>query len=459
VNLGLVRQTLREYAVDIVLHGHKHESGVYWDIVGSPYGSLDTAVQRMLVISSPGHFKVGAPVMRALQLTGARSARSLTISMFIGPSPEQSDTPVAEESPHVPLWLGAMDAESAERTVIRAPTAHVAYSRLQGLRMLRDPDQPMRNLVCQVDDPTDASLLPRDYPNAGGARSQAWFTDMVDWWQLSRSELVERDLVGFNHGERVYRRWGDQVRRAARLLNSRADSSRAIIQLVAPRETGRYPKDERDLHRGSFPAFVLAELGITVRDGRRHLDCFGYFRKQELQYWWPVNLAELARIQLAVMAQLTGTKPKLGRIVTFSAIALWANTLPRVAVPEIDRLVDQPEELWNLAAAIANPAGAVAGTRAEWERILADLAGDGRPAPPQPKLGLSRLNDELNRVAAVASTTKLKRVQEALSRLEVQHESYANSALNESAAAIIVEAVAKLRAAVRNALSSGSASS
>ncbi|MGO9900913.1 MAG: hypothetical protein ACLP0J_14755, partial [Solirubrobacteraceae bacterium] len=33
----------------------------------------------------------------------------------------------------------------------------------------------------------------------------------VDWWQRERSELIARDLLPFNHGERIYRRWGDQV--------------------------------------------------------------------------------------------------------------------------------------------------------------------------------------------------------------------------------------------------------
>jgi hypothetical protein len=52
-------------------------------------------------------------------------------------------------------------------------------------------------------------------------------------------------------GERIRRRWGDHVERAVRILNLREESSRALIQLVAPREAGRYKVDERDLIRGS----------------------------------------------------------------------------------------------------------------------------------------------------------------------------------------------------------------
>jgi 3',5'-cyclic AMP phosphodiesterase CpdA len=454
VNLGLVRETLRSYDVDLVLHGHKHESGIYWDAAGPSAPSLDVGVRRMLVISSPGRFEVGSPVMRALRLTGVPQARSMRLSTFLGSSPHRRNAQIEPDEPHVPLWLGAMDAESSERSLVRAASAHLAYSRLQRLHEVRDPTLPMRNLVCQVDDPGDAGRLPPDYPSVGSVRSQAWFDDMVKWWQLERSQLVERGLLGFNHGERIYKRWGDQVKRAAHLLDVREDSSRALIQLVAPRETGRYLNDERPMEDGTFPAFVLAEFSITTRDGFRYLDCFGYFRKQELRYWWPVNVAELARLQEAVWAALPEDKrPKIGRIVTFSAIALWADALPRVAVPEIDRLVDEPDRLWSLAAAIAHPSSADADAAAEWERILADLAGDGRKRPPQPKLGIARLLLELDRVATVATSTHLDPVRAALKNLATQHEAHADGELNVAAAKLVKAAVDELRTAVERALS------
>lgn len=453
VNLGLVRETLRSYDVDVVLHGHKHESGIYWDVAGPPGPSLDIAARQMLVISSPGRFEVGTPVMRALQLTGVPQARSIRISTFLGSSPHRRHAQIEPDEPHVPLWLGAMDAESSERTLVRASSAHLAYSRLQRLRELRDPKLPMRNLVCQVDDPGDAGRLPPDYPSVGSARSQAWFDDMVKWWQLERSQLVERGLLGFNHGERIYKRWGNQVKRAAHLLDVREESSRALIQLVAPRETGRYLNDERPMEDGSFPAFVLAEFSITTRDGFRYLDCFGYFRKQELRYWWPVNVAELAQLQQAVWEELPEKKrPKIGRIVTFSAIALWADALPRVAVPEVDRLVDDPDRLWSLAAAVAHPSSADADVVAEWERILADLAGDGRKRPPQPRLGIARLLLELDRVATVAMSDHVDPVRAALMKLATQHEAHADGELNSAAAKLVKGAAADLRTAVERAL-------
>lgn len=406
----------------------------------------------MLVIASPGHFDVNEPVMRALSLTGTTRARSLRVSTILGPSPQRKQAITESDPPVVPLWLGAMEAESGERTTVRAPNAHVAYARVRALFEQRSADEEIRNLVCQVDDPSDARLLPPDYPGVDAGRTQAWFDDLVRWWQLDRSELVDRRLVAFNHGERIRRRWGDQVERAARMLEQRADSSRALIQLVAPRETGRYDRDERDLDAGSFPAFTLAEVSLTVRDGRRYLDCFAYFRKQELQYWWPVNLAELAQIQQAVCDEFTDDKPQIGRIATFSAIALWAEDLPHVAVPEVDRLVDLPERLWLLAAAIAQPDSAEPDVKSEWRRVLDDLSGEGRSAPAQPRLGLQRLLEQIDRAAAIAPGPQLGAVRGSLQGLKQQHEAFEDGGLNAAAAKLIRDLVAELRGAVTAAL-------
>ena len=131
---------------------------------------------------------------------------------------------------------------------------------------------------------------------------------------------------------------------------------------------------------------------------------------------------------------------------------------PEGRLPEIDRLVDQPERLWALAAATANPSVADAATLAEWERILADLAGEDRAAPPQPKLGLSRLAQELARAGTLAASANLERVRSAVTTLATQHDSYAGAPLNDSATTIVLAAVIELRTAVEHALAGAPAS-
>ena len=440
INLGLMRRTLAEYGFDLVLHGHKHESGMYWDLAGGPADDLNQPRARMLVVSSPGHFGVGDPVMRAIAVEGPRVAPSAKVVTFSGLDSH------ARRSQHdagqrVPLWPA--DVDRREQTTIRAASPHEAYSRLRSIYALRD-GMELRNVVCEMDAPDRAADLPPDYPPMDVNDPAAWFKALVDWWQLERSELVDRGLIGFNHGERIYRRWGDQVERAVRILNDRQESSRALVQLVAPRETGRYKMDDRDLYRGSFPAFVLAELSVTNRGGARYLDCFGYFRKQEMQYWWPVNLAELARLQGAVARKLR-RPARLGRIVTFSAVALWKDAVPRVAVPLVDLFVEDRARLLAMAVAVAFPDRATYDAVRDWRDVLRDLAGAARGAPPKVSAGIAVLLADVKALDPAAAATGFGDVVERLDDLASFYRSHAKAEeLPEDAHDEATKQVAKL---------------
>ena len=449
MNLGLVRETFRDFGFDVVLHGHKHESGLYWDVAGAASDPIGGTLRRMLVIASPGQFGVGTPAMRALMLEGPRSARNLRIVTFNGSGAARTNAAIENEEV-APLWLGAMDEESATRSAVQGRNAHLAYARVRSLFELRGHEQ-LANLVCQVDNPADAITLPPDYPSVGIDEPQAWFAELVRWWQRKDSELVRRDLTPFNHGERIYRQWGDQVDRAVRLLKRREGSSRALVQLIDPRETGRHRRDTRDLKKGTFPAFVLAEFSVVRREPRRYLDCVAYFRKQEMQYWWPVNLAELRQLQEIVAGRV---KIRPGRIVTVSAIALWNSDLPAVAVPELDRLIETPERLWAMAAALAFPKSDARDAAIEdWTRVLAELSGAGRESLPRPRGGVVDLGAEVQRVASLTSDRSVAAVADALADLEEKYASYAETEkLNPAATNVIVKAVKKLRAAVASVL-------
>lgn len=451
MNLGLVRRTLAAYGFDLVLHGHKHESSLYWELPSPHSSDLSVPARRMLVIASPGHFDDGAPTMRALFLEGNRRGRNLRVRTLLGAASGERKLNEADDQA-VPLWLGAMDAETKTRTTIHAPTAHVAYGRIRA-RFELDRSAEIGNFVCQVEDPRDAMELPLDYPATGYDDPQRWFTELVGWWQRERSELVARGLVSFNHGERIRTRWGNQVARAVKQLNTREDSSRALISLIHPAETGRYDRDERRVEEGgTYPAFALAEFSVRHVGNRRYLDCFAWFRKQEMQYWWPVNLAEVAMLQESVRKEIE--KPAhTGRIVTFSAIALWKDALPRVAVPEADRLIEQPDRLWRLAAALAFPTTADREVRSDWRTILADLRGGARKQPPRPTEGINALREELDRFAGLPQSQSLDSILAALRGLLNQYAASVNQeTLNPATAGLIRERCDDVQAAVEAAI-------
>lgn len=414
-NLGEVRQMLAEFGFDLVLHGHKHESSLYWDMPSTDSEDLTAPVQRMLVIASPGHFRKGEPTMRALFFEGNQGARNLRVRTYLGAGTAQQLK--TGEDQVAALWHGQMDTETSERTAIRAKNAHRAYARIRAHFEGRE-DQQVRNLVCQIDDPADALVLPPDHPAQKFDDPQRWFLDLVAWWQQERSELVERRLIGFNHGERIRRRWGNQIERAIHQLNNRENSSRSLIVLIGPEETGRRPNDSRRPEEGgTYPAFALAEFSIRrIARNRRALDCFAYFRKQEMQYWWSVNLAEVAMLQDEVLSGINGS-PARGRIVTFSAIALWKDALPRVAVPEVTRLIEQPDRLWSLSAALAFPSLADDDIRGQWRILLDDVAAVDRDEPLLPRPGIQTLRTELERFAALPEATKLDAAIDSLTSL------------------------------------------
>lgn len=402
-NLGLVRETLRDFGIDVVLHGHKHEGAIYWDLARRASDPI-MFERRTLVIASPGQFKPSEPVMRALTFEGNRGARNVRVTDFNGL--DAASTKLQEgQRLTLPLWLGQMESESEERTFVRGRTAHEAYARLCAQFELGGV-ATLTNVVCEIGDGADAGTVPPEYPDVSAPDKQDWFESLVDWWQLRDSRLVREGVLEFNHGERIRSRWGDQVDRAARLLCHRDGSSRGLVLLIAPDETG-LKREETPPEDGTYPAFALAEFTLVTRNGRRELDCFAYFRKQEMRYWWPINAAELKQLQDDVRRQLDKDhRADPGRIVTFSAIALYGDEVPRVAVTELDRAVDDEGAIWEMVAAVAFPdSAAAANGRSRWARALEELEAKDRRRPPRPRLGHEVLLEELDRVAAAASAS------------------------------------------------------
>jgi hypothetical protein len=446
VNLGLVRETLRAYGFRLLLHGHKHHSGIYWDALSVPGSRLTAQPANLLVISSPGEFDVGAPVMRAVKLLGSASGLNLGLHTFAGASPQRKRAHVIA-SETVPLWRGIGDADVADEPSIIAPNSHTAYARLRAMFALRG-GRPHSNLHCLIEDPADAGELPPDYPAIGIEDRQAWFEDLVSWWQKPRPELVARGLMPFNHGERIRERWGDQIERAICMLQAREGSSRALVALLAPRETGRYPDDARDLKKGSFPAFTMAEFAIRREDEEAFLDCFGYFRKQEMQFWWPVNLAELAYLQQCVREGL-GAAFKRGKISTFAATAQWGKILPGVAVPIVDRYIESPERLFQMALAVAFPESASAEDRKTWHQVLADLAGSENSQPPLASAGVRELRGYVSRLAQPSEEDGVAAIDASLAGLLDQYDAHAGKdKLSGAASKVVGQSVEAVRKAV-----------
>jgi 3',5'-cyclic AMP phosphodiesterase CpdA len=368
-NLGAIRELFTELGIQVVLHGHKHDSSLYWDYVSSQRG-LNDAPHRMLVSAAPGTFKPRLPIVRIMRIGDRPAARDLRIDEIKAPL-----TPIGtptRETQRARLWRNpATDAVSDAMALSGATTADV-YAQIQSVFDGRGADEPLRDLICEITEPEDTGKIPPGYSPKGIVDVQRWMDDLVDWWQLHDPQLLEQ--VGFNHGERIYRRWGDQVERAVETLKpspaNRGATTRAVILLLDPQTEGGGGTRQ-------FPSFVLVQLQLVSERLHSRLECTGYFRKQEMRYWWPINVAELGRIQHEVIKQLTTKEHPVrrGALRTVTAYAAAEERLPTVLLPAVDRAVDQhPEDLWAMAYRLKHGGPLEKQElRSLWERYLSEL--------------------------------------------------------------------------------------
>ena len=160
----------------------------------------------------------------------------------------------------------------------------------------------------------------------------------MTWWQSPAPLLVASGDAPFNHGERVYASGGalGELDAAAKLLGS----TKAMVFLTSSHELRTRPA----------PSFITIQLVVASDGLGERLDCVGYFRKQDLTLWWPVNVAELCSIQRRVLDLGTERPMRAGHLVTIAAEAIHDNVMPRLSGTTVDRAVDlRPEVLMKMA--------------------------------------------------------------------------------------------------------------
>jgi hypothetical protein len=231
-------------------------------------------------------------------------------------------------------------------------------------------------LIVHLDLPEEegsALPLPQAYSvpdDLQGDERQTWLRGLVEWWQLDRSQLEPR--IPYLHGARLRRYGGkiDQIKRIIALLRTQP-STRAVAVLVDPF------RDFTSTGAGEeFASFCLVEFRRRDVDAVRiAVDAIAFYRAQEFERWWPINIAELRFLQREICKEL-GFRP--GRITTVAADARTISRSPtQVSMPIVDRWLDQaPEQLHLLADALVHRTigGPLqASSVREWRRSLSEL--------------------------------------------------------------------------------------
>jgi 3',5'-cyclic AMP phosphodiesterase CpdA len=388
-NLGEIRAFLVANQFDIVLHGHKHLPRAYEDVLrdfDQQRTDMPGATRRCIVSScgtiglgqrgagsevgklveietGPGRLRrAKVHTIRAVSAGGRMSANNLYV---IGEFPLRRTL-----SAHQPLVVGGATVAAVHEQLVEI--------------FEREPGRATNGLICHVDDPTGADTPPFTYPDVPHAENlQEWFRDLVDWWQSEDTP----EGKPFTHGQRLHswHRHVDQITEVVAELRAKNSTSRAVAILVDPLNDHSL----LDGRRREFPAFCLMQFSL---EGDR-LKVAAVFRKQEMVYWWPINVAEIGRLQAEVARRLAPDIAVVpGAITTYAVIAVAGATVPRVAVPEIDRAIWEEFELrWQVSAAIHEeraPGRARLLERLrhmiiEWSPASAEPAPDGVPMPVQ----------------------------------------------------------------------------
>ncbi len=406
-NQGEVREWLAANRFDILVHGHKHDPRVLKDDF-VPYGrSYRASPHRLLVVSGPtiGHGQpASGPVGRLISVQ-ANAPRIEELTLTLVPA-TAAGVPI-HISDLVEEQYAVGNDDGVRLGLLEADTASQVYDKIRAAEK-QFPSLPTP-LVCRIRDGSTALRIPDRYPDRDGAEkddaepasrrgTQAWLNRTVDWWQ----DPDRGPAASFNHGERI--RGGDQAHQsqfdsAIASLRANVNSSRAIIMVIRP--TTDFDAPDRD-----FPAFALVQF--LVRNGS--LNITGFFRKQEMPHWWPINVAELASLQSAALERLRLNDIKLaaGSICTVTALPVTGPSAPRVVIPEIDRRANSPAKYLELVVPLYFGGASSAEMVARWTTVIDDWlpqeqgAADGDPVPV---IGLANLAAHAEACAALAATS------------------------------------------------------
>jgi 3',5'-cyclic AMP phosphodiesterase CpdA len=420
VNLGAFSTFLGDAGIDVVAHGHKHAAKVQTLALTGASGE-----HRFVVLSSCGtignQLGTGYEIAKLIRihsdLPTLRRAEILSIpAVGSGVRLRGKIASIYDQ----PTWRAA---GATPLTVISGPAVTDVHERLLEMAQ-RTGRAPMRDVICVVDNGPTALAPPATYPwlERSATELPAWFDDIVGWWQ----DPERADGKSFTHGQRL-RDWSggqscDQLAAIVTILSTDPGSTRGVAVLMDP---GSDSIAERTV---SFPSFSLLHMWI---DGDR-LHCSAFFRKQEMAYWWPVNMAEIARLQAEVLQRLhpSHERATAGAIRTYASKAVFSDRLPKVDVPLVDRAFwRDAAELRVLAVAVADDG--MPGRGKDIATLLAFIddwapEDDGPPVDGAtvPVRGLAALAEMLEPLAVRYPASPAREISELLREIDEANKSY-----------------------------------
>lgn len=467
-NLQLLRKFLAENGFRLVLHGHKHAESAYYDRIVDQAEVFPDRSNPVLVVSGS---TVGAEgprndTCRLLQLRGGTAPQVRVERLAAADAGGATLTRQDEQD----FFLWNAPRPDAVRdpgpSVVHADSLSEAYTRMMQIAEQTEggasPEQPLLNLVCHIRPGGDMTGPPLGYPTdfLDGRDPQEWFRETVEWWQRPGKRRTHAEGLEFSHGDRIhnYRNETDQLKSVEETLKRNPFNGRAVISLLDPSIDSA---DDNGVASHRFPAFAVAQfVKRRMPSGRQAIDAVGFFRKQELRYWWPVNAAELAAMQKTLIERL-GPSYEAGAIVTVSTIGyVEEENPPRVAIPSVDLLYEENEaRLFELAYALTAGIEPGCAIGEEWGKLTEGLVPpEHMPTggPPLALDGLRWLSELMTNLAGASKVNEVDTVAKKLRAILALNENYAATLVADATDAEnyrtwredVVEQVQELRAAL-----------
>ncbi|MCU1525396.1 MAG: hypothetical protein JWO18_2290 [Microbacteriaceae bacterium] len=399
VNLSEVRDWLAANQIDLLLHGHKHVPKIYEDRYLPEHE--ENPQERRVLVSSTATVGLGqgrnGEVGKLIKIDTTRpTLRRISIASV----PARDHGVPLRELTYVTSDLGNPRVPNRPQVFEGNTTQEVHEQLLAAL----EGENPSGVLMCHIGEGSTAAKMPTSFPTIiKNPMTAEDFAELVEIWQAKQPLSSMR----FNHGERISNfHEVDQLETAARALATNSDSSRAVMILLDP------ARDDLSSSDIDAPSFCLVQLVLD----RGRLDVVGYFRKQEMRFWWPINVSELHHLQLEAVRKLgqMGTAASPGSITTVTAVPTAGQSVPRVAIPRIDRDSQRkPERILEMSLAVfGQPKGDNEDLIGYWRDLISDCtppvdeAADGTPAATE---GLSKLCETLDVLARVYGKSDLHR--------------------------------------------------
>ncbi len=456
-NLGLVRQFVREQGIAIALHGHKHARFSYQDYISSFEGPLDKPWPLRVISGAAASIDLDqTDVFRLIELCPDEGL--IKVERVPACLPGMTLAIGASETLTFSRPGTAQILETAGCIVIDGREADVVYRRLIATISARVGE--VDHVICRIEHSPQlnqiAPLYPgvppppgtpeaEDKPDKRAGKRLEQFRDLVTWWQFPSVPLSPWDQPAFTHGSRIrkYNGHHDQIQAVIESLEADPKTSRAIVVLLNP------PADRISARDVPFPSFCLVQFKAQlVEGGTSSLNCTAYFRKQEVRYWWLVNLAELASLQREIcdalgqrrhVKELRSIFP--GSITTIAARAHVGQSAPKVQVPLVDRYNSLSRE--RLFAMVNSLVWEHMPGREEcaeeWQRLFFELNPPETPDMDGLAIaqeGLKYLRDEIGRHIASTESRKdesLNELHRVLERLLSANREFAMLQMKEEA--------------------------